>query len=111
MQAQDPNSLRLFGSVLQALSVLNQKMKKSKIKCCKKPDLGSAKEDLGHAESMEYILFQCNSCGKHWLNVFCVATGISGFENIDEKDANTVLNLPPGPERKAFIKEWGRAHL
>jgi len=86
-------------------------MKKSEINCCEEPIISNSKEDLGHAESMEYILFQCENCGKHWLNVFCVASAISGFEIFSESDVNTVLNLPKGPERKTFMKEWGRKNL
>jgi hypothetical protein len=86
-------------------------MKKYEINCCEEPIISDLKEDLGHAESMEYILFQCESCGKHWLNVFCVASSISGFEAVSENDVNTVLNLPKGSERKTFMKEWGRKNL
>jgi hypothetical protein len=86
-------------------------MKKTKINCCKKPIIRNSKEDLGHAESMEYVLFQCESCGKHWLNVFCVASAISEFEYISEADVQAVLSLPKGPQQKAFMKEWGYKNL
>jgi hypothetical protein len=86
-------------------------MKNNEINCCQKPIISNSEEDLGHAESMEYVLFQCENCGKHWLNVFCVASSIAGFEPISEIDVSTVLNLGKGSERKAFMKEWGRENL
>jgi hypothetical protein len=62
--------------------------------------------DLGHAYSFDFILGKCLTCGKHAMNVFCVATAISGYEPVNDADLVKIQSLPDGREMKDFMKEW-----
>ncbi|MBN8486871.1 MAG: hypothetical protein J0M20_03925 [Burkholderiales bacterium] len=83
---------------------------KLQLQCCKGPRLSETKTDLGHAESFEFTHAVCDNCGSHWLHVFCVANGSSGFESITPEQATLMLSSS-GAERKAIMKEWSREHL
>lgn len=82
-----------------------------KMNCCEHPRANTPFTDLGHAESFEYCHFFCKECGVHWLDVFCVATGVSDIERISPEQANIMLNSHRGAERKGIMKAWGREHL
>ena len=74
--------------------------------CCKKFQLGAQKEDLGHANSFEFMHARCQSCGAHWIEVFSVSNGVSGRELITDEKAKLMLATKPGAERKEFMKAW-----
>jgi len=78
--------------------------------CCRKPSWIS-ELDLDHAGGFEFALGKCERCGTYSMNVFCVATGITGFEPVSSSDVERMRSLPPGPERKAFMREWGEANI
>ena len=78
--------------------------------CCTSPILNSESTDLGHADSFEFMLTSCTCCGAFWMNVFSVASGISGLEPVSAADAATMLalnSLQSGRERKEFMRDWG----
>jgi hypothetical protein len=77
----------------------------TKPSCCESPQWVSER-DLGHADSMDFILGKCQACGKYSMNVFAVATAITGYELVLEGDLNTIRSLPDGKEMKAFMKDW-----
>ncbi len=78
--------------------------------CCK--DSSWAHErDLGHAEGFEYLLGKCRRCGVPWMNVFCVATGITGYERATPSDVEAIQSIPDGPELKEFMRRWGNKNL
>lgn len=80
------------------------------LNCCNSPILSEKPTDLGRADSFEFMLTNCTYCGAYWMNVFCVATGISGYEPVSAEDAATMLTLntlESGRQRKEFMRDWG----
>jgi len=71
----------------------------------------SAERDLGHADSMEFALGSCSHCGATFVNVFCVATAISGYEPVSPIDSQQMKEIPAGPELKSFMRSWSRTHI
>lgn len=69
------------------------------------------KDDLGHAGSFEFMHTICQNCGAHWVNVFCVANGVSGLERVTNEMAANMLATSPGAERKAFMNSWASENL
>ena len=57
------------------------------------------------------MLGKCDRCGTYWMNVFCVATGITGFEPVSLTDAERMKSIPRGPELKAFMRSWGERNI
>ena len=78
--------------------------------CCKKASWIS-ELDLDHAGGFEYMLGKCDRCGAYWMNVFCVASGISGFEPVSLSDVERMKSIPAGPELKAFMRNWGEKNI
>ncbi len=64
--------------------------------------------DMGHASSFDFILGRCSACGKYWANVFCTASAITGYEEVQAGDAELLLHLHKnaGSELKAALKNW-----
>ena len=82
----------------------------SQLPCCE----GSswiAELDLDHAGGFEHALGRCARCGAHWMNVFCVASGINGYEPVKPSDVEQMRSLPAGPERKAFMRDWAEKNI
>jgi hypothetical protein len=82
----------------------------SSVSCCSRPELGDL-VDFGHARSFDFMYTTCRSCGVHWLNVFSVATGITGYERVSDGDARALLSATPGSDRKELLKRWADEHL
>ena len=78
--------------------------------CCKKSSWIS-ELDLDHAGGFEYILGKCDGCGAYWMNVFCVASGITGFEPVSSTDVERMKSISAGPELKAFMRSWGEENI
>ncbi len=70
-----------------------------------------AERDLGSAEGFEYLLGKCGHCRTPWMNVFCVATGITGYERVTPSDAAAIQAMPDGRELKEFMRRWGNENL
>jgi hypothetical protein len=62
--------------------------------------------DMGHQDSCDFMLGRCSNCGSYWMDVFCEAGYTSGYERVSDEDAKIMIDTPPGPELKAFMKEW-----
>ena len=45
------------------------------------------------------------------MNVFCVASGITGLEPVSPADVERMKSIPAGPELKAFMRQWGQENL
>ena len=71
----------------------------------------SLQRDLGQAEGFEYLLGKCARCGTPWVNVFCVATGISGYERMTLSDVEAIQCIEDGPKLKEFMRRWGNQNL
>lgn len=78
--------------------------------CCKAPSWIS-ELDLGHASGFEYILGKCDRCGAYSMNVFCVASGMSGYEPVSLSDVERMKSIPAGLELKAFMRDWGEKNM
>jgi len=77
--------------------------------CCGSPSW-TPQLDLGQAAGFDYLLGTCDRCGAYSMNVFCVASGITGFEPVSASDAGRVQSLS-GSELKAFLRAWGEKYL
>ncbi len=82
----------------------------SYLTCCKNPSWQSER-DLPNAEGFEYILGKCSRCGTPWLNVFCVATSITGYEHVTPGDSEAIRAIQDAQELQDFIRRWGRTNL
>jgi hypothetical protein len=80
------------------------------ITCCESPQLSPESTDLGHADSFEFMLTSCTNCGVYWMNVFCVANAITGFEPVSAIDAIAMLAAKPGQSRKELMRNWAYHH-
>jgi hypothetical protein len=78
--------------------------------CCISPDWQSDLKDMGHFDSFEFMLGRCKNCGTWWMDIFCVAANTSGCERVSDNDAHVMLSTSSGPELKAFMKGWFKAH-
>lgn len=45
------------------------------------------------------------------MSVFCVASGISGYERVTPDDVEAIRSIPDGPELKEFVRRWGNENL
>lgn len=81
-----------------------------RMNCCDRPELTNL-VDWGHARSFDLTHGTCKGCGAQWLNVFCVATAITGYEPVSDRDVQAVRSATPGPDRKNLLKAWVDEHL
>jgi hypothetical protein len=82
------------------------------LNCCLRADWNQAEaRDLGRAGDFEFVLGRCSKCGAYWISAYCPAVSTAGYEPVSDVDAQKMLTLPPGPELKAFLKEWEREHI
>ncbi len=70
-----------------------------------------SERDLGNAEGFEYLLGKCGQCGTSWLNVFCVATGVTGYERITPSDMEAIRSISDDHTLKEFMRRWGNENL
>jgi hypothetical protein len=82
----------------------------NRLACCKKSSWVS-ELDLGYVRGFEFILGKCDRCGTYWMNVFCVATGITGFERVSSTDVERMKSISTGPELKVFMRSWGEENI
>jgi hypothetical protein len=78
--------------------------------CCSTPSWVPDR-DLGQAAGFDYLLGKCGSCGADWMNVFCVATSITGWEPVTLADVERMKAVQTGAELKALMRAWGNDHL
>jgi len=45
------------------------------------------------------------------MNVFCVASGITGFEPVSVTDVERMKSISDGRELKAYMRSWGDINL
>src|SRR5919201_6943338 len=73
--------------------------------CCKNSSW-VPERDLEHAAGFEYMLGKCGNGGTHWINVFCVASGVTGYERVMPSDVEAIRAIPDGPELRGFMRRW-----
>ncbi len=79
------------------------------LNCCASPSWIAAR-DLGAASGFDYLQGICATCGAAWMDVFCVATGISGYERISPADAAALAAIDD-QDLKSFMRDWGERNL
>lgn len=82
----------------------------AQLTCCKDPSWASER-DLGQAEGFDYLLGKCSRCGTPWMNVFCSATGVTGYEHVVASDVEAIRRIAGGSELKEFMRRWGNKNL
>lgn len=45
------------------------------------------------------------------MNVFCVASGMTGYERVARSDVEAIQSIPDGPELKEFVRRWGNENI
>lgn len=78
--------------------------------CCKDSSW-VAEQDLASADGFEFVLGQCGRCGAPWMNVFCVATGITGYERVKPSDVEAISAIVDGAELKNYMRRWVDSNL
>jgi hypothetical protein len=78
--------------------------------CCKDSSWVPGR-DLASADGFEFVLGQCGHCRTPWMNVFCVATGITGYERVKPVDVEAIRAIVDGAELKQYMRRWGDANL
>jgi len=75
--------------------------------CClfSKWDQSQAR-DMGRVDEFELVLSRCSNCGAYWISAYCVPVSTEGYARVSDEDARIMLDLPWGPELKAFMKAW-----
>jgi hypothetical protein len=67
--------------------------------------------DLAHTGGFDYLLGKCGRCGAAWMSVFCVASGVCGYERVTQADAEAIHSIRDDRELKAFVRRWGDTNL
>ena len=78
--------------------------------CCPASSWAPTRE-LGSAEGFECSLGKCLRCGTPWMNVFCVASGVTGFERVSPEDLQAIQALADGAELKRLVRHWVSQNL
>jgi len=74
--------------------------------CCKESSW-VVERDLASAGGFEFVLGRCGNCGAAWMNVFCAASGITGYERVKQADVDAIRNIVDGAELKTYMRRWG----
>ncbi len=73
--------------------------------CCSTPKFKLV-EELGHAESVDWDLGKCLSCGAHLLRQWSeYAADKVFYDKLSDDEANAFLKSE-GKERKSLLKRW-----
>ena len=70
-----------------------------------------AERDLGGAGGFEFVLGRCGRCAAPWMNVFCMASSITGYEPVQPDDAQAIRAIEDPSELKKFMRRWGDDNL
>lgn len=62
--------------------------------------------DLGHAQAFDFTLGQCEGCGKYWMQLTSDFSREVFYLPMTAMDAERLLGLRPGSERKAVLSAW-----
>ncbi len=84
--------------------------KSPQLSCCEESSW-VPERDLDHAAGFEYVLGKCRHCGMPWMSVFCVASGIGGYERVTPTDVEAINALRDAGERKEFMRGWAARNL
>ncbi len=77
--------------------------------CCSNPKFRLVKE-LGHAESVDFDLVRCESCGAFAMRSWSEHRPDSIFYEAMASEEGSELRASEGRERKALLKRWFDDH-
>lgn len=78
--------------------------------CCKDSSW-VAERDLESAGGFEFVLGRCGRCGAPWMNVFCVASGITGYEPVKASEVEAIRAIADWAELKGYMRRWADSNL
>jgi len=78
--------------------------------CCAAPRRSDHTVDMGHAAAFDLTLAACAACGADWMELHCEAASAGDAVRVAGDVAARMRALPPGAERKAYLKAWLRDH-
>jgi hypothetical protein len=77
----------------------------SGMSCCSNP-AWVAERDLGSARGFDLMLGKCGACGTPWINAFCVASSIGGYEPVNPAEVEAIRTIRDPAELKQFMRRW-----
>ena len=96
------------GLATQGVVVLKRRRKNlatSGMSCCSNP-AWVAERDLGSARGFDLMLGKCGACGTSWINAFCVASSIGGYEPVNPAEVEAMRTIKDPDELKQFMRRW-----
>ena len=82
----------------------------AQLTCCATPKW-VPERDLDSAGGFDFLLGRCGQCGTPWMNVFCTASSITGYEPVAPADVEAIRAITDWRELKTFMRAWGDKHL
>ena len=79
------------------------------MECCANPKLKLI-EELGHAESVDFDLMQCTSCGGFRMRTWSEHRPDRVFYEGMSPDQAAQLRASQGLDRKRLLKDWFNSH-
>ena len=73
--------------------------------CCANP-AWVAELDVGAARGFDLMLGKCGACGTPWMNAWCVASSMGGYEPVSPADAEAMRAIKDPGELKQFMRRW-----
>ena len=73
--------------------------------CCSNP-AWVAELDVGSARGFDLMLGKCGACGTPWINAWCVASSMGGYEPVTPADAEAMRAIKDPAELKLFMSRW-----
>lgn len=79
------------------------------MECCSNPKLKLI-EELGHAESVDFDLMQCTSCGSYRMRSWSEYRSDMLFYEAMTPDEAAEFRASQGLSRKQLLKDWFNSH-
>ena len=73
--------------------------------CCSNP-VWVGELDVGSARGFDLMLGKCGACGTPWMNAWCVASSMGGYEPVKPADAEAMRAIRDPDELKQFMRRW-----
>ena len=77
----------------------------SGMSCCSSP-AWVAERDLGAARGFDLMLGKCGACGTPWINAFCVASSIGGYEPVKPAEVEAIRAIEDPTELQQYMRRW-----
>jgi len=73
--------------------------------CCAKP-AWVPERDLGSARGFDMSLGKCGACGAAWINAWCTASSMGGYEPVKAADAEAMRSTGDPEALKQLMRRW-----